>query len=302
MPDNTNGPLYDGDPKYKRLPDPGLTISETYALLNVSAIPADSSHPLVIAARGKLDDALAQQDQESSGVGADRKKLLKLVEELEARRSFGLGVTQRDQEAIVARQTEQIDWLRDFANRLPATQQQEVDGEGVVEIHTVERGGWNDDGPTRVLPSRVVDHSWRQHTAEPGCPYPPGPPPEWVDAMNGLHTAVAKALAADWTPKDIETEARQVAASYESGSPAETPATSPSEQGGEAYETSDYVEIREEDGGYHIYVRGYVGSRNWRSDGVRFTNRADAEAVARLTAKACYAEDLRTRGDGEVAE
>lgn len=54
----SGGPLYDGDPKYTPLPDPGLTISEGYALLNVSAIPADSSHPLVIEARAKLRNAL----------------------------------------------------------------------------------------------------------------------------------------------------------------------------------------------------------------------------------------------------
>lgn len=84
-----------------------------------------------------------------------------------------------------------------------------------VEVHTVERPGWNDDGPVRVLPARVVDHSYRQSTAAPDCPFPAGPPPEWVDAMYAIHAAVQEALAADWTPEEIEREARQVANSFE---------------------------------------------------------------------------------------
>jgi hypothetical protein len=61
------------------------------------------------------------------------------------------------------------------------------------------------------------------------------------------------------------------------------------------YEVSDYVEVRPEDGGYRIYSHAYPESNSWRGDGVLFRNKADAEICAKYIAKACYAEDMRTR-------
>ena len=58
------------------------------------------------------------------------------------------------------------------------------------------------------------------------------------------------------------------------------------------YETSDYVEVRREDGGRRIYSRCSRNSTSWRSDGILYRNQKDAETIARLIAKACYAEDL----------
>jgi len=67
------------------------------------------------------------------------------------------------------------------------------------------------------------------------------------------------------------------------------------------YETSDYAVVEEERfgsrGGYRVKSRSLKGGTSWRSDGVLFRNREDAETVTRLVAKACHAEALATMAE-----
>lgn len=59
------------------------------------------------------------------------------------------------------------------------------------------------DGWGRTLPLRVVDESWRHR---PGG----SPPPEWLDGLWSLDSAVRRAVAGGWTEEDINHEVRSL--------------------------------------------------------------------------------------------